>query len=177
MAQGRGRLGMALRHTRAVLGGQRSALGTEEGDERQSKVGRELGGCRVRGGVQGLGVVATRDKGAAHTWRRRRLHGLCVKRRWRAVDRTDARWRAVIEPPWCHRVCVGSRWPGHAALGRHGPLASGPCRFSEFFKIFKHPHFDIRIGDLPDVQTLLNFAGRQIGTQGATSLFVSSSKS
>jgi hypothetical protein len=32
---------------------------------------------------------------------------------------------------------------GHAALGRRGPLASGPRRFSEFFKIFKHPQFDI----------------------------------
>jgi hypothetical protein len=32
-----------------------------------------------------------------------------------------------------------------------GPLASGPCHFSDFFKILKHPHFDIRIGDLPDV--------------------------
>jgi hypothetical protein len=42
---------------------------------------------------------------------------------------------------------------------------------------FKHRHFDIRIGDLPDVQISLNFAHQQIGTQRATSLFVSSSKS
>jgi hypothetical protein len=51
------------------------------------------------------------------------------------------------------------------------------CRFSEFFKIFKHRHFDIQIGDLPYVQISLNFAGRQIVTQREISLFVSSSKS
>jgi hypothetical protein len=43
--------------------------------------------------------------------------------------------------------------------------------------IFKHPQFDIRIGDLPDVEISPNFAGQQIRTQGETSLFVSSSKS
>jgi hypothetical protein len=55
---------------------------------------------------------------------------------------------------------VGTRWPGHAALGRRGPLASEPCHFSEFFKIFKHPNFEILNGDLPDVQISQNFAGR-----------------
>jgi hypothetical protein len=35
-----------------VLGGQRSTLGAEERGERQSRVGRELGGCRGRGGEQ-----------------------------------------------------------------------------------------------------------------------------
>jgi hypothetical protein len=49
--------------------------------------------------------------------------------------------------------------------------------FFLFIKIFKHPHIDIRIGDLPDVPILPNFAGRHIGAQGATSLFISSSKS
>jgi hypothetical protein len=29
-----------------------------------------------------------------------------------------------------------------------------------FINIFKHPHFDIQIGDLPDVQISPNFAGR-----------------
>jgi hypothetical protein len=27
---------------------------------------------------------------------------------------------------------VGTRWPGHVAMGRRGPLASGPCRFYDF---------------------------------------------
>jgi hypothetical protein len=49
--------------------------------------------------------------------------------------------------------------------------------FFLFIKIFKHPHFDIRIGDLPNVQISQNFAGRNIGAQGATSLFVLSSTS
>jgi hypothetical protein len=37
VAQGRGWLGMAPRHMRAVLGGQRSVLGAEERSERQSR--------------------------------------------------------------------------------------------------------------------------------------------
>jgi hypothetical protein len=41
--------GLAWR-MRAVLGGQRSALGAEECSERQSRVGQELGGHRGRGG-------------------------------------------------------------------------------------------------------------------------------
>jgi hypothetical protein len=41
--------GLAWR-MRAVLGGQRSALGVEECGERQSRVGQELGGHRGRGG-------------------------------------------------------------------------------------------------------------------------------
>jgi hypothetical protein len=44
-------------------------------------------------------------------------------------------------------------------------------------KIFKHPIFKIRIGDLSNVQTLPNFAGRQLGTQGATFIFGATSKS
>jgi hypothetical protein len=52
----------------------------------------------------------------------------------------------------------------------------GPDPFL-IFKIFKHPNFDIRIGDLPDVQILPNFVGQHLGTQGATLLFVSTSKS
>jgi hypothetical protein len=44
-AQGRGRLSVAPRWTRAVLGGQCSTLESAERDERQSKVGWELGGC------------------------------------------------------------------------------------------------------------------------------------
>jgi hypothetical protein len=39
-AQGCGRLSVAPRRTRAVLGGQRSALGAEEHDERQSRCAR-----------------------------------------------------------------------------------------------------------------------------------------
>jgi hypothetical protein len=66
------------------------------------------------------------DKDVVRTWRRR-LHGLHVEQRWRAADSAGARWRAVTEPPWCHRVCVGARWPGHVAIGHRGPLASGPC--------------------------------------------------
>jgi hypothetical protein len=52
-----------------------------------------------------------------------------------------------------------------------------PWPFSDFLKIFKHPNFDIRIGDLPDVQILPYFAGRQHGTQGAALLLGSTSKS
>jgi hypothetical protein len=73
----------------------------------------------------------------------------------------------VTEPPRCHRTCM-------AIMGR---WQAGPVIFSKFFKIFKHPHFDIGISDLLDVQTSSNFGGRQIGTQVATSLFISSSKS
>jgi hypothetical protein len=45
----------------------------------------------------------------------------------RSTDSTDVRWRAMTEPPRHHRTCVGARWPGHVAMGRHEPLASGPC--------------------------------------------------
>jgi hypothetical protein len=56
-------------------------------------------------------------------------------------------------------------------------LTCGPEPFSDFLKIFKHPNFDIRIGDLPDVQISPNCAGRYLGTQGATLLLGSASKS
>jgi hypothetical protein len=49
--------------------------------------------------------------------------------------------------------------------------------FYWFIKIFKHLHFYIWIGDLRDVQISPNFAGREIGIDGAASLLVSSSKS
>jgi hypothetical protein len=65
--QGHGRLGVALRRMRAVLSGQCSALGAEERDERQSRVGWKLGGCRGRGGKQGLGVTATARGGGRST--------------------------------------------------------------------------------------------------------------
>jgi hypothetical protein len=93
---------------------------------KESRVGRELGGCRGRGGERGLGVVATWDTDATRTWRRR-LHGLRVERWWRAVDSAGARWQAVTEPPLCRCTHVGARWSGHAAMGRRGPLARGPC--------------------------------------------------
>jgi hypothetical protein len=41
--------------------------------------------------------------------------------------------REVTEPPRCYRTCVGARWPGHAAMGRRGPLTSKPYHFSKFF--------------------------------------------
>jgi hypothetical protein len=44
--------------------------------------------------------------------------------------------------------------------------------FFLFVKISKHPQFDIRIGDLPDVQISPNFAGRQLGAQEGTLLFL-----
>jgi hypothetical protein len=60
----------------------------------------------------------------------------------------------------CRReVAGGDRATAVSPLTR-GPLASEPCHFSEFFKIFKLPHFDIRIGDLPNVKTSSNFACR-----------------
>jgi hypothetical protein len=120
-------------------------------------VGRELGGYRGRGGERGLSLAATRDKGAARTWRRQ-LHGLHVVQRWRAVDSAGVRWRVVIEPPWCCRMRVGVRWPRHAALGPRGPLASGSYRFSEFFKILHLPNFEIQNSDLSNVQNSPQFA-------------------
>jgi hypothetical protein len=87
----------------------------------------------------------------AHTCRRR-LHGLHVERTWRAADRAGARWRAVTKPPWHHHTHVGARWLGHAAMGRHGPLASGPCHFSDFLKIFHLPNFEIQNSDLLNVK-------------------------
>jgi hypothetical protein len=56
-------------------------------------------------------------------------------------------------------------------------LTSGPRHFYLFINIFKHPQVDIRIGDLTDVKISPNFAGQETRTQGATSRFVSSSKS
>jgi hypothetical protein len=44
-----------------------------------------------------------------------------------------------------------------ALFKRRQRLKSGPDIFL-FIKIFKHPHFDIPIGDLPDVQILPIFS-------------------
>jgi hypothetical protein len=90
----------------------------------------------------GLGVATTRDKGVARTWWWW-LQGLRVERRWRAVDSAGARWQAGTKPPQCRRARVGVRRPGHAAMGRRGPLASEPCHFSNFFRIFRLPNFKI----------------------------------
>jgi hypothetical protein len=126
---------VAPRRTRAVLSGQRSALGAKEHGERQSRVGLELGGCRGRGGER------------VSTWPLRGIRvqhacggGGCMGYAWSegggVVDSAGTRWRVVTEPPWCHHAHMGTRWTRHAALGCRGPLASGPYRFSEFFKIF-----------------------------------------
>jgi hypothetical protein len=40
-----------------------------------------------------------------------------------------------------------------------------------FFKIFKHPNFEIKNGDFPIVQISQNFAGRLFETWGTTFLF------
>jgi hypothetical protein len=113
-----------------------------------------------KGRGRGFGVAATRDKVAAHTWRRR-LHELHVERRWRAVDSAGARWRAVTETPQCRRARICLRWPRHAATGCRGPLASGTCHKFSFFQNFKIiTNFVIKISDLPDVQNSPNFAGR-----------------
>jgi hypothetical protein len=40
-----------------------------------------------------------------------------------------------------------------------------------FIKIFKHPHFDIQIGNLTDVQILPNFSKGQLEKEGTTFLF------
>jgi hypothetical protein len=66
--------------------------------------------------------------------------------------------RTHTKPPWHRRTHVGMRCPGHAAMGRRGPLVSGPCHFSNFLKIFHLPNFEIQNSDLPDVQNSLNFA-------------------
>jgi hypothetical protein len=85
------------------------------------------------------------------------------KWQWLA-DSVGARWQAVAEPLWLHRASVGVHWPGHVTMGRRGPLASDPCHlnFSLNFKIITN--FVIHIGDLPNVQTLPNFAGRWFET-------------
>jgi hypothetical protein len=44
-----------------------------------------------------------------------------------------------------------------ASFKRRLRLTSGPRHFL-FIKIFKHPHFDIQIGDLPDVQISPTFS-------------------
>jgi hypothetical protein len=55
------------------------------------------------------------------------------------VDSAGVRWQALTEPPRCRHARVGTRWPGHAAMGRCGPLASGPATFLIFsrFSIFQ----------------------------------------
>jgi hypothetical protein len=137
-AQGRGRLGMAPRRTRAVLGGQRSALGAEERDERQSRVGWKLGGYRGTRGKRGLGMAATRDKGTTCTWRPQ-LHGLRVERRCRAVDSADVRWQVVTEPPHCRRVRVSSHWPDTQPWAVVGRWQAGPVVFLNFSR-FSNTH-------------------------------------
>jgi hypothetical protein len=138
-----------------------SALETEEHSERQSRVGRERWGIvlsmarrlpRKRRGM-GLGVAATWDEGVARTWRRHLL-GLRVERRRWVVDNAGARWRVVTEPSWCRRA----RLLGHTAMGHHGPLASGPCHFSDFFQDFPSCKFEIQKSDLLNVQNSPNFA-------------------
>jgi hypothetical protein len=44
---------------------------------------------------------------------------------------------------------VGVRWPGHSAMGCHGPLASGSCHFSDFFKIFHLLNLKFKIVTFP----------------------------
>jgi hypothetical protein len=128
-----------------------------------ARQGRALRGCLREEGsrVEANGNSAPvwqlhGNKDMAHTWRRR-LHGLHVERTWRAADRVGARWRAVTKPPWHHHTHVGARWPGHAAMGRHGPLASGPCHFSDFLKIFHLPNFEIQNSDLLNVKNSETF--------------------
>jgi hypothetical protein len=72
--------------------------------------------------------------------------------RWQwSADSVGVSWRAVAEPPWFCDMRVGVRWPGHAAMGCGGLLASGPCHlnFSLNFKIYTK--FVIQISGLPDV--------------------------
>jgi hypothetical protein len=45
------------------------------------------------------------------------------------------------------------------------------------FKDFNHPNFEIRIGDLPDVQNSPKFAGRQFETYGTRLIFGPTSNS
>jgi hypothetical protein len=68
-----------------------------------------------------------------------------------SADSVGARWQAVAEPLWRRRVRVGARWPGHAAMGHRGPLASRPyhLNFSLNFKI--RTKFVIQIANLPVV--------------------------
>jgi hypothetical protein len=76
------------------------------------------------------------------------LHASRVERTWRPVG---ARWR---QRTCSCRVCDASvRTP----LKRCLRLTSGPDDFL-FKMIFKHPHFDIRKDDIPNVQILPNFS-------------------
>jgi hypothetical protein len=51
-----------------------------------------------------------------------------------------------------------------AAMGRRGPLASGPCHVNFSLNFIISTNFVIQIGDFLDVQNLSNFAGRQFET-------------
>jgi hypothetical protein len=61
------------------------------------------------------------------------------------------RWCAVIEPPRCRCMCMGTSWLGHVTMGRRGLLASRPCHLNFFLNIKIRTNFIIQIGDLPDV--------------------------
>jgi hypothetical protein len=93
-----------------------------------------------------------------------------------SADSIGARWQAVVEPPWCHRVRMGVCWPGHAVTW-HRVADNWARLFFVFSKLFNHPKYEIRIGILPDVQNSPNFAGRLFETYGATLHFGPTSKS
>jgi hypothetical protein len=98
-----------------------------------------------------LDAVQRRRERQQHTWMARKTG------QW-PTDSVSVRWRAVAEPPHGRRTSVGTCWPGHAAMGRRGPLASGPCHFSDFFMIFHLQNFEIQNGDFPAVYNSQNFA-------------------
>jgi hypothetical protein len=72
--------------------------------------------------------------------------------RWQwSADSVGVSWRAVAEPPWFCHMRVGVRWPGHAAMGRRGLLASGPCHLNCSLNFKIYTKFVIQICGLPDV--------------------------
>jgi hypothetical protein len=54
---------------------------------------------------------------------------------------------------------------------RHLRLTSGPRLYFVISKIFNHPNFQIRNGNLPDVQNTPNFVGIHFEKYGTTLLF------
>jgi hypothetical protein len=109
---------------------------------RQGIYGRGVGAGEMAWGVGGGGNSST-----ATTRKGIRAHVADVHGGARATSAWSSSCRVRMRP----------------ATGRHLSGAwdwqVGPTLFW-FFKIFKHPNFDIWIGDLSDVQILPNFAGR-----------------
>jgi hypothetical protein len=120
--------------------------------------------ARARRLLQGLGkkLASPSDPGIARI-RRKAVYtgGGCMCCTWRPGGRWHGRQRRREVAGADRATAVSPRARGHALAGTrgHGPLwATGkrPCHFSDFFKIFHLPNFEIQNRDLLDVQNSLN---------------------